>query len=193
MKSLTKAQVLARMRAGDLPTRAGGFTNTSVFGDGARAPSAVMTKLQRERKIDYPQGTSISCTWTLVEAVKAQTSEAWTKPYYGVQHLGEFSLQKPWVTVCDYSTFALLHCHFPGCGFSPVEKRFKSAQDARIAGERYLRTGVLEPNGFIELSQIQSHIEGMRGELLGKKMTGQQQKLFQALGRAANELAKAYK
>jgi hypothetical protein len=87
MKSLTKNQVLARMRAGDLPTRAGGFTNTSVFGDGARAPSAVMTKLQRERKIDYPQGTSISCTWTLVEAAKPKqktlnglelTAKAWS-------------------------------------------------------------------------------------------------------------------
>ena len=58
----------------------------------------------------------------------------WTKPYYGVQHLGEYSLKTIWCTVVDYGSFALLHVHFPGCGFSPRKTRYRSVGVARKQG-----------------------------------------------------------
>lgn len=63
----------------------------------------------------------------------------WTKPHYGVQHGGTYSPARHWVTVEDYGTFARLARWFPGCGFSPMESTHDNAEDARQAGECWLR------------------------------------------------------
>lgn len=63
----------------------------------------------------------------------------WTKPYFGIQHLGDGGTGKPWVTVSDYSRFAMLHCWFPGCQFSPEERSFATIAEACRAGERWMR------------------------------------------------------
>lgn len=61
----------------------------------------------------------------------------WTKPYCGVSHLTPAG-KKSRVSVCDYGSFAELHCWFPGCGFSPIESQQGSAEEARVAGEQWL-------------------------------------------------------
>lgn len=70
-------------------------------------------------------------------------SAQWTKPFHGVQHLGQepgaFSLGKRWASVCDWGTWADLRQWFPGCGFSPIEKTFDNVKEARKAGERWVR------------------------------------------------------
>ncbi len=63
----------------------------------------------------------------------------WTKPYYGVQHLGEMGTGRHRVTVCDHGSFALLHKWFPGCAFSPTESTHANAAEARAEGEDYLK------------------------------------------------------
>lgn len=62
----------------------------------------------------------------------------WTEPFHGVQHLGEYSMKQPWVTVSDHGTFAELSMWFPGCGFSPHRKTCNNAEEARRKGERWL-------------------------------------------------------
>lgn len=62
---LTGAQVLARMRRGDLPTIKGGYTEKSVFNDGAWASGQVMRRLRKEGLADPPAHTSVHSPWTL--------------------------------------------------------------------------------------------------------------------------------
>lgn len=73
--------------------------------------------------------------------IAAQTAQAgWTKPYYGVQHLGEFGAQKNWATVTDRGEFAELTMWIAGCGFRPKHAMFDTAEQARAAGEEWLRS-----------------------------------------------------
>jgi hypothetical protein len=64
---ITAAQVLARMKRGDLPTIAGGYTNKSIFEDGTRVSHKTMTSLHRAGKIEYPAKSSVYSPWTLTE------------------------------------------------------------------------------------------------------------------------------
>lgn len=60
----------------------------------------------------------------------------WTKEFYGVSHLGEYSTKKLWVSVNRHSDgCATLAKHFPGCGFFPDESHHESVEDAKMAGE----------------------------------------------------------
>ena len=59
----------------------------------------------------------------------------WTKEYCGVQHLGECSLRKVWVTVERHSKVATLLRWFPGCKFSPTETDYPTVEIAKRAGE----------------------------------------------------------
>lgn len=65
-------------------------------------------------------------------------AQEWTKPFHGVQHLGDPSKGKSWVTVNDYGTFAELLCWFPGCQFGPLQSQHDSAEAARAEGEKWL-------------------------------------------------------
>lgn len=65
---LTRAEVLKRLRAGDLPTTAGGYTSTVVFADHRKASHATITKLHRDGLIERPEHHSIYSPWTLTEA-----------------------------------------------------------------------------------------------------------------------------
>lgn len=61
----------------------------------------------------------------------------WTKPYHGVQHLGELGdLYK--CSIDDSGTFAILCKWYPGCGFCPIEEQHPTAAEARAAGEKWL-------------------------------------------------------
>lgn len=71
IKTLTTVQIMARMRRGDLPTLKGGYSNKSMFEDGAVASHQTMTKLWRAGKIVPPIKTSVSSPWTLAEASNA--------------------------------------------------------------------------------------------------------------------------
>lgn len=62
----------------------------------------------------------------------------WSRPYYGIQHLGAEGVRKSRVSVCDYGFFTVLHCWFPGCGFSPLESQHGTVEAARKAGELWL-------------------------------------------------------
>ena len=67
----------------------------------------------------------------------------WTKEYYGLSHLGEFSTKKLWVTVTRYSNGrATLSKWFPGCQFSPEETTFKNVEEAKRQGEIAMGIGV---------------------------------------------------
>lgn len=66
------------------------------------------------------------------------TASAWSRPYCGVSHRGQFGIRNWWVTVRDHGTFAILLCWFPGCGFSPHETLHGSATEARAAGDAWL-------------------------------------------------------
>lgn len=68
----------------------------------------------------------------------ATTHHAWTKPFHGVQHLGEFGTQRFWCTVNDYGSFAELLRWTPGCQFSPMRSTHLSAANARAVGEGWL-------------------------------------------------------
>lgn len=62
----------------------------------------------------------------------------WSKPYYGLQHIGQFSIRTPWGTVEDCGTSAKALCWFPGCQFSPIETRHKTAAEARKHVENWM-------------------------------------------------------
>ena len=59
----------------------------------------------------------------------------WSEEYCGVQHLGEYSIRRMWVTVERFGTKARLLEWFPGCGFSPRETLYESVEVAKTAGE----------------------------------------------------------
>lgn len=67
------------------------------------------------------------------------SSPGWTEPYFGVQHLGDFSLVSRWCTVEDYGTFAELDRHIPGAGLCANKEAFSTAELARRAGEKWMR------------------------------------------------------
>lgn len=59
----------------------------------------------------------------------------WTVPFHGVTHLE----QKPYrVTVCAYEGFAVASFWTPGCGFSPRQKDYHTAEEAKEEGEEWL-------------------------------------------------------
>ena len=64
-KSLTGAQVLARMKRGDLPYIRGGYTEKSGFDDGRWASGQVMRRLRKSGKVDPPAHSSVHSPWTL--------------------------------------------------------------------------------------------------------------------------------
>lgn len=62
----------------------------------------------------------------------------WTKPYFGVSHLGSFSMTERWASIADYGSFCILYKYFPGCGFHPKEKTFDSLEEAKRVGEAWM-------------------------------------------------------
>ena len=67
---LTRREVLARMRRGDLPTRGGGYTSALFFDDGARTTGQVGYRLVKDGLIEPPTGTSVYSVYTLTEQGK---------------------------------------------------------------------------------------------------------------------------
>ncbi len=66
--SLTAAQVLKRMRAGDLPVHSGKDSREAKFADRAHASHTVMMKLLRDEKVRLPHhANSTTDPWTLVK------------------------------------------------------------------------------------------------------------------------------
>lgn len=63
----------------------------------------------------------------------------WSRPYYGIQHLGDGRPESYWATVVDYKSFTILKKWFPGCGFDPEEETFYSLEEAIKEGEKYIR------------------------------------------------------
>lgn len=62
---LSRAQVLRRMRAGDLPTQGGGYSSALYFDDGTRTTGPMGAQLRRDGLIDYPAHSSVTSRYTL--------------------------------------------------------------------------------------------------------------------------------
>lgn len=69
-KNITGAEVVRRMKAGDLPHFGGGYNDTAYFDDGTRVPHAVMFRLYKSGKVERPEGTSVKNRWTLTKAAQ---------------------------------------------------------------------------------------------------------------------------
>ena len=72
----------------------------------------------------------------------------WTTPYCGITHLGELKARRR-ASVADLGTCAELTYWFQGCGFSPAQSVFADVEDAKRAGERWIRTGEMAPAHFL--------------------------------------------
>lgn len=64
-KYLSRADVLRRMRRGDLPTQGGGYTSALFFDDGARTTGRIGHRLLREGLIERPEHSSVHSRYTL--------------------------------------------------------------------------------------------------------------------------------
>ncbi len=65
----------------------------------------------------------------------------WSKPHHGIQHCTPFKErlnQTWWCTVVERGSFAELTKWTPGCKFNPREETFRNAEEARLAGEKWL-------------------------------------------------------
>lgn len=63
----------------------------------------------------------------------------WSTPYYGVSHFHPVNKNDlRWLSVNEYSTFTILKMWYAGCGFSPMERQFDTASEARTYGEEWL-------------------------------------------------------
>jgi len=63
----------------------------------------------------------------------------WSKEYCMISHLGEFSIQKLWVTVERFNDgSADLKKWYPGCQFTPTIEHFSTVKLAKLAGEALL-------------------------------------------------------
>ena len=72
---------------------------------------------------------------------EASSSSAWSKPYYGVSHLGQLADDR-WATITDYSSFVELTGWFRSCGTRPNEATFDTVEQAKAAGERWVSQGI---------------------------------------------------
>lgn len=72
---LTRAQALARMRRGDLPTQGGGYSSALYFDDGARTSGPVGHRLHADGLIERPAHTSVSSRYTLAAAAKSEAAK----------------------------------------------------------------------------------------------------------------------
>ena len=64
----------------------------------------------------------------------------WSRPHYGVQHIGSGSPREYWCTVESYGSFAVLTRWTPGCGLSGLQEMFPDAESARIVGFEWLQS-----------------------------------------------------
>ena len=62
----------------------------------------------------------------------------WSDQYLGVTHCGDISDFRR-ATVVDWGTFAILEMWWKGCGFSPREQTFSTAEEAMAAGEKWIK------------------------------------------------------
>lgn len=72
-----------------------------------------------------------------VSRAVASQSANWSRPHYGVSHLGNLGDNR-WATVIDRGSFAELIKWFRGCGMQPYECAFDTAGQARSAGEAWV-------------------------------------------------------
>lgn len=62
----------------------------------------------------------------------------WSAPFHGVQHL-DGPRTDTWATVQDHGSFARLACNFPGSGMNPIKSFHDTAEQARAAGEAWIK------------------------------------------------------
>ena len=62
----------------------------------------------------------------------------WTAPYFGVQHTQKDKHGRR-CSVQDNKQWAELHMWFEGCGFNPRTSHYDTVEEAREAGEKWLR------------------------------------------------------
>lgn len=71
-------------------------------------------------------------------------NDQWTKPFYGVQHVGRASLD-PFslgATVVDCETWFELTCWNPTNIWQSSQYMFETLDKATKAGEKYIKTGI---------------------------------------------------
>ena len=94
---------------------------------------------EQYRALKEPYDNLLRLQEEIVFGKQPEPSEhTWTRAYQGVSHCGDFGTEKTWLTAIDYGSFALLHIHHPGCGFSPDERKYDTIAAAKTAGEKIL-------------------------------------------------------
>lgn len=76
---------------------------------------------------------------------QATIEHGWTKPFHSVQHFGHedrAANHGRWATVTNWGEWAELDGWYQGCAFSPYTARLDTIEEARAAGERWVRHGV---------------------------------------------------
>ena len=68
-------------------------------------------------------------------------NDKWSREYYGISHLGKFSLKSLWVTVERVGNAAKLVEWYPGCQFHPKETWHRLVADAKKVGEAKMLEG----------------------------------------------------
>jgi hypothetical protein len=78
---------------------------------------------------DCPQGSPI-----------LEVEKVWSNPYCGISHLGGLGDMRR-ASIATYDEFTILQRVTKGCGFSTVDTLFTTVEEAKSAGEEWVRTG----------------------------------------------------
>ena len=93
---------------------------------------------EQYRALREPYEALLDLQKQIVFGEEPKPSDEWTRSFHGVSHFGALSTVKTWLTVVDYGSFAELHIHSPGSGFSPAERRYSTVAAAKTAGEKIM-------------------------------------------------------
>lgn len=78
--------------------------------------------------------------FTDVNKELAMETVKWSKPYYGISHLGAISDFRR-ATVDDRVDFVILSKWWKGCGFSPEKQVCNTVDEAKLIGEAWITNG----------------------------------------------------
>lgn len=66
---------------------------------------------------------------------------SWSEPNCGVTHLGQVGDLRR-ASIQEYGSFATLLKWFKGCGFNPLTQDFDTVDEAKRAGDAWIKNGI---------------------------------------------------
>lgn len=69
-------------------------------------------------------------------------SRTWSKPFYGISHLGKLADPRRATIREEFGQFTLVHWKF-GEGFSPKESHHPTLESAQQAGEKWIDHAII--------------------------------------------------